>query len=217
MNENNREYRLKLLSSISNWLAGIEHEGKDGHLFHGSLVTMVFHQISGSHRARCQIMFSEAERLYNTLLRHVIHHPNRQSSLSKWPITVMVPDYPVRKRRPGSSVLTVTDVSLNDGLHLHGLALIRIGTRLRQTLGMHIKSNYKEYIRPGFPLRRIYVRRIYVRPIRHSLENVADYCFKTLKRRDLDLDDLLILPKARSEMVDLSQQIRWFGIRRPPA
>jgi hypothetical protein len=52
-----------------------------------------------------------------------------------------------------------------------------IDTRLRRTLAMHIKADYREYVRPGFPLRRIDVR-----PISHRLDNVADYCFKTLKR-----------------------------------
>ena len=74
-------------------------------------------------------MFSEAERFYNTLLRHVVHHPNRQSSLSKCPIMILAPDYPVRKRQPDSSVSTMADISLNDGLHPNGLALIRIDTR----------------------------------------------------------------------------------------
>ena len=131
-------------------------------------------------------------------VRLVVHHPERQGSLSKCPIMVMAPDYPIRKRQPGGLFSTMMmDVSINDGLHLHGVVRIRTDTRLRQALSTHIKASYKEYIRPGFALRRIDVR-----PISHSLENVADYCFKTLKRRDMDLDDVLILPKARSEMVD---------------
>ena len=92
MNENNQQYRFKLLSAVSDWLAGIEREGQDGHLFYGSLVTMMFHHISGSHRSRCGLMFSEAERVYNTLLRHVVHHPNRRGSWAKCPIMVMAPD-----------------------------------------------------------------------------------------------------------------------------
>ena len=118
MNENNRKYRL-LISSLSEWLAGIEEDGRHGDLFYGSLVTMMFHHISASHRSRCDKMFSEAERVYNTLLRHLVHHPNRPSSWAKWPIMIMVPDYPVEKRRD-YSFSTISDVSLNDGLHLHG-------------------------------------------------------------------------------------------------
>jgi hypothetical protein len=81
----------------------------------------------------------------------------------------------------------LAEVTINDGLHLNGIMLTRIDTRLRVPLNMHLDPNgqhYQEYVHDGRPLRRIHV-------------------LKSLKWRIPDLDNVLIFPKTLSELSKL--------------
>jgi hypothetical protein len=95
----------------------------------------------------------------------------------------------------------LAEVTINDGLHLNGIMLTRIDTRLRVPLNMHLDPNgqhYQEYVHDGRPLRRIHVQRVEKTP-----NVMADYTLKSLKWRIPDLDNVLIFPKTLSELSKL--------------
>ena len=65
-------------------------------------------------------MAEEADRVYSTLLRHVVHNPRSQSQAAKLPIWIVAPDYPVKKQRGMNAKAILAEAKINDGLHLNG-------------------------------------------------------------------------------------------------
>jgi hypothetical protein len=97
----------------------------------------------------------------------------------------------------------LADVKINDGLHVHGVMLIRIDTRLRRTLNMHLAQDskyYPEYVRDDRPLRRIHVE-----PIRSFGGDVTDYALKSLKWKLPDLDNVLVFPRETGSWRKLAE------------
>lgn len=101
------------------------------------------------------------------------------------------PDYPTQR---GSG--DWADVTINDGLHYHGIILLHIKSRLKVRLDTHIKDDYDHYVRSGDIVRRIDRRPIDAK----TAKRVTGYGFKALEWRIPDTDRLLILPKALSEL-----------------
>ena len=155
-------------------------------------VTFMFNYISGGFDRKCSIMEDEIDRIYSTLGASSGTISERTPAGSKRvPILIAFPDYPTQR---GSG--DWTDVTINDGLHYHGIVLIHIESRLKVRLDTHIKDRYRHYVRSGDV-----VRRIDVRPIdEKTAKRVTGYGFKALEWRIPDTDRLLILPKALIEL-----------------
>jgi hypothetical protein len=166
-----------------------------GEIWYASDVTLMFNHIPGTFRQK------EADRVYSTLVRHVVHNPRSPSQAAKLPIWIVAPDYPIKKQRAMSPKAVLAEVKINDGLHLNGIMLMRIDTRLRVPLSMHFDPDgryYREYVHDGRPLRRIHVA-----PARQTLDVMTDYTLKSLKWRIPDLDNVVIFPKTLSELPKL--------------
>ena len=147
------------------------------------------------------VMADEADRVYRTLINHVVHNQRSPSQAAKLPVWIAAPDYPVKKQHGMSDKAILAEVKINDGLHLKGIMLMRIDTRFRVTLKMHFDPNgkhYHKYVRDGYPLRRIHVD-----PVEGTPDVMTDYTLKTLKWRIPDLDKVLIFPKTLSELPKL--------------
>ena len=197
MNGSAYQNRLSIISEYSRWLAKVMEKGIGDQIWYGSYMTLMFDHIPGSFELKLAVMSDEAERVYRTLVPHVVRileglaaNPSFQSGLSLQIIQS-------RKAKVTVALFSRMSVSMT-GLHLNGVMLLRTDTRLPVTPAMHFEWKgpwYKEYVRPGFPLRRIDVRTISETP-----EKAADYSLKTLKSRIPDLDKLLIFPKSLSEL-----------------
>jgi hypothetical protein len=84
-------------------------------------------------------------------------------------------------------------VTINDGLHYQGPVLAtRVGTRLQETLDVHMKNNGAAYFTKE-------LHHIDVKPVTHDPEFVVDYCMKALKNR-CSPDDIVIFPRTVSEL-----------------
>lgn len=143
-------------------------------------------------------MFDEAERLYSTLICHLVRNPRSEMGKKKLPRAIFALDgRGSRKKVDISTRAVLADLNVNGGLHLHGIMLVPIETRLRESIKMHFDRDsryYSSYIRDDRPLRRIHVE-----PIRSTPEIATDYAMKSLKRI-FDLEHILILPKSQSEI-----------------
>ena len=120
-------------------------------------------RIPGTFQQKWMVMANEANRVYSMLIRHVVHNPRSPSQAAKLPIWIVAPDYQVKKQDGMSAKAILAEVKFNDGLHLNGIMLMRIDTRLRVTLNMHFDPNghnYRHYIKEGHPLRRIHVEQL---------------------------------------------------------
>jgi hypothetical protein len=191
MIEQHKEIRLSAISAWSRWVEEIVNEGRNGELWIGYLVTFMFNHVPGGFDTRVLVMEDEVERFYATLVRHVVRRARSKANRNKLPIIIAFPDFP-RHRVDGSDLF---DVVVNDGLHIHGIVLISIESRMKSTLDMHIRRNYRHYVRFGGMLKRIDVKILDRTP-----EKVADYALKSLKWRIPDTNRLIVLPKSLSEL-----------------
>ena len=191
MNDQMRDYRLKLKYDYGAWIEQILKGKFDGQIWNGYIVTFMFNHIPGTYDHKCSIMENAIERVYATLVRHVVHDPRSQSERRKLPRLYAFPDYPRRKMEP----FRWEDITINDGLHYHGIVLIRIDTRLKVGLDTYVNQNYRHFVKSGGPLRRIHIE-----PIDRTPAKAVDYVLKAIEWRIPDSNQMLILPKAVSEL-----------------
>jgi hypothetical protein len=155
-------------------------------------VTYVFRHISGGTSKRTRIMTDEVCRVYSQLITRIVRNPNAPSYQQLLPYLMASPDLPVPKR---GSKASVRELSINGGLHFHGVLVLPPEDRCR--LGRHLLAHLHEkesmYCPPDHFLLRIDVRSM-------STPMLAEYVLKQIKRGNVDYDDLLILPRSRSEV-----------------
>jgi hypothetical protein len=82
----------------------------------------------------------------------------------------------------------LVNVSLNEGLHYGGIVLAPPVSRLRCSLDEHFR-----YVSDK-------LERIHAEPITNNATYVMDYAAKTYKRGRVSDEDIIILPKSRSEL-----------------
>src|SRR5262249_17822852 len=102
---------------------------------------------------------------------------------------IIAPELPVCRR----SKLHLKDVTINNGIHWHGLALVNpVTPSLEVPLNLHIKANLTKYCGQH--------KRNRPRMITHRPRYVASYGMKGLKRGLFDNDDILLFSKLISEL-----------------
>ena len=156
----------------------------------GYLMTMIFNQLSGNDRQKNHQMQVSTEGIYASLLTRIIRKPWRLPAAN--PILIAGPDWPVWKH----GKMTLSEVTINDGLHYHGVLLVPAQSRLKIPVHQHFIENQDYYLRDGI------LRRIDVRPFPDAdVSTVVDYALKGLKTSRLpDDENLLILPKSYLEI-----------------
>jgi len=195
MNEQNIKFRFRLKDDYAGWIEKIINSQLDEHIWNGFLITFMFNYISGSFDQKCSVMTNEIERVYNTLGRWVVHNFRSKSQREKLPRLYAFPDYPRQKLEP----FNWNDINCNDGLNYHGIICVRIDTKLKMRLDMFMmhEENYRHLVKYGGPLRRIHIE-----PIDRAPRKAVGYAMKAIEDRIPDLNHLLILPKALSELPD---------------
>jgi hypothetical protein len=153
-------------------------------------MTFMFKSIKGNQRTKWNRMRREIERVYSTMLTHIIRSP-RSTPLHDFPLLIAYPDRPVPKHEKQP----LKRITINDGLHPHGMLLDPPWTRMPETIDEHVARYHSLYVWPGHPLLSIHVE-----PATHNLPRVIDYAMKSFKRGRFDLDDVLVLPKSQTEM-----------------
>ena len=226
MRKNEENFRFKLKSDYGEWIEQLLH-GDDGHVWNGYFLTFMFNHIPGSFDHRCSTMTNAIERVYNTLGNHVVRNLRSPSQRQKLPKLYAFPDYPRKKLKPVSSedvdlegvIITngydrqdierkksernsLRDATANDGLHYHGILLIRPDTRLPTTVDKYMEQHSKHFVKEGGPIRRIYIE-----PIDRTPRQAVGYGFKAVEYRIPDVDQLLILPKSLSELPDKGKRV----------
>jgi hypothetical protein len=156
MNGSNQQCRLRLKSEWENWIYQILNREWEEKIWYGSQITFMFNHIPGKLDWKCKVMENEIERIYRTLVPHVERNPRSPSGAKRLPILIAFPDYPGPKKHRDR-----LDVTINDGLHYHGMILIQIESRLRVRLETHIEEHYHHYVRSGDILRRLFVQRLH--------------------------------------------------------
>jgi hypothetical protein len=180
-------HRLALIDAYGDWLQEWLDQGWDGYLF-----TFMFNQLPGSRRALVHQMHQHLEkRWYGRLATRTVSDTRSPVWAPFLPKGFFVPDLPVPKR----SKLGLRDVSINDGLHMHGIMVANRWVRIPETLDVYFQKKLKKFLVGN--LRHVDVELITDRP-----KYTAAYGMKGLKRPTFSEDDVLVLPRDVSELPD---------------
>jgi hypothetical protein len=167
-----------------------------GRKWRGYFVNFMFERISGSAHNRKSIMIEEVTRVFSTLITRVARKPKSPSAKHFLPLFVGCPDFPVYKKEKE----LLRNMVVNDGLHFNGVLVLppksycRAGSDLHTGgLKRHFNQNQHLYYKDDYPLDRLHATRI-------KEDTMIDYALKAFKSGKIDSDDILILPRAISEL-----------------
>jgi hypothetical protein len=149
------------------------------HGFDGYFLSFMFKPLSGSRKAGLIKMNDEIQRVYSTFVTRVVRNPRSEANKASLPFLITVPDRPVHKK--GKQKLS--DLKINNGLHLHGILCVPWISRLKVDVPTHFKTNEAVYVKNR--LLRVDVKLIYS-------ADVVDYAFKSLKNGNATSDDIQI-------------------------
>ena len=136
MDKNDKKYGHfasvpQLINGYGEWVQSLFDDG-----FRMYLVTFKFNHIPGSSEYKRREMLKQVEyQFYPTLIKRVERQPMKPSRQRNLPRLIASPDLPVAKY---SKKLSVKDVTINDGLHVH--AVIAMPLTLRHPDGCKLKN-----------------------------------------------------------------------------
>src|SRR4051812_540873 len=172
-------YRKLSIESFSTWVTGY----MDNH-WDGCLLSFMFQHLPGSKASVLRQMERELERVYGRVLTRIVRKPRCEAHQGKLPIWLACPDLPVPKRKKQC----LPDVTLNDGLHIHALALIPPGSRMNERLDQHFAAQQALYVRREHALARHPLARVHAQPIISDPGYVTEYVLKSLMRGRVSTD-----------------------------
>jgi hypothetical protein len=152
-------------------------------------LTFMFRHIPGSDEKRIRQMHKEIGIFYGKLASWVVRKPTSPKCAHLLPRGVFYPDGPCYKREKQ----TLRDVTINDGLHFHGIIIVPTKSRLKVPFLQHLRDKKRSYGRG-------YMLMIHAEPNKDHHRFVADYAGKAVKRGRVSYDDVLILPRTGKEL-----------------
>lgn len=176
--------RLDLIHGYQEWVQDYVDQDWDPYE-----ISFMYHALPGTTKSILEQMKKEIYRVNSKLVTRFDREPRSEAGFNRLPRMMMFPDLPVYKRKKRS----LNDVSINDGLHYGGIALTPPISRFSTTLDAYFDEHEQEYVNQNLD-------RIYVEPIISDADYVADYVAKSTKRATVSEDDIVILPRAISEM-----------------
>ncbi len=178
-----------LIDAYSKWLQGyVDEKG-----WNPFLMTFMYKPLKGHTEAISHQMKDEVDRVYSTFITRIVRNPNSKHQKHLRPILVAVPDRPVAKYEKQR----IKDITINNGRHMHGILVVPWDCRLKRDVRAHFDKYNKLYVKNR-------LLRLDVHPIHSGLGDVVDYAFKSIKSRKVDCDDILIFPKAQTEVRERS-------------
>jgi hypothetical protein len=174
----------KLVHAYGNWLC---NEIEDG--WKGFFITFTFKQLKKADGPLISQMEDIVDRFYRNLVRRFAWRP--KSQLHLLPRLNAFPDVPYIKNRKYQ--YRIDEVTVNGGLHVHGVLRIPEVSKFKGDLKHHLAEKAAVYVR--YPLHNIDLQPITSRP-----DYVVGYGFKALKNGRIDPDHMMIWPKSVSEL-----------------
>jgi len=148
----------------------------------GYFITIMFHNIIGSIETRVQVMKKEIYKLYGRVATRTVRNPRSGSRVHLLPKAIFVPDVPAYKQ----SKYNLRDVTVNDGIHFHGVMVVNKQARFKEPLHLFM-TDPRFYVGTK-------ICRVHVEPITSEVVFVTDYAGKAIKRERFPIDDVLVLP-----------------------
>jgi hypothetical protein len=186
-----------IVDAFGTWIKEQVRDGGDAYL-----LSFMFDHLPGSKQDRIQQMHDEITTFYRKLITYVVRYPKLNKNADKLPRGVFFPDVPIYKRQKQA----LRDVSVNDGLHMHGIFVIPEKSRLKIGLDQHVREYSEKY-----QTHKMY--RVDVELIDSRIVYTTDYAGKALKTRRYNQDDILILPRTTGELESDCRTVMFGGRR----
>ena len=136
-------------------------------------------------------MKKEIETVYRKLVPRVQRFPTTRVGSLHLPILLSCADLPVFKHNKK----TLAEVTINEGLHHHGIILLPPNSRLKTDLSTHFASEQKRYLAYS------HLVSIFAEPMDENLEKAVGYAFKGMASGRLGYDEsFIVFPRALSEL-----------------
>lgn len=153
------------------------------------LLSFMFENILGNERRVFATMEREAQRVYVKLLTRIVRKPRSPEQFGNLPFWIGCPDFPVPKHHRQD----IRYAAVNDGKHLHFVALMPPVSRMREPLDEHIEDRQGWYTKS--PLWRIHAK-----PIDEAADYVTRYAMKSYERGRIGSDNVILFPRSISEL-----------------
>jgi hypothetical protein len=178
---------VDLVRYIDGLATMVRHYVKQG--YEPYILTFQFRSLPDSDQASKDAMAREVERVYARFLTEVVRNPWSERNANSRPVFIGCPDWPVHKKKHRR---LFTDAQ--SGIHFAGILLLPPFNRLKAGVKHHFQDKRSAYIRRPHRLSSIHVEHVDT-----DVEKVVEYSFKALKHRRCHFDDIMVLPKSRSE------------------
>ena len=174
-----------IISAYGEWTAEFVAKGYDA-----IFLTFMLHPQRGSY-SEIETQVQEAlTAVYARTLTRIYRRPHARENADKLPRWIACPDYPVPKR----AKMSLRDVVINGGRHWHAIVLVPPFCRLRVPFDRLINENPRLFaIGP--------ISRVHAVSIDSDPSYVTGYGLKSISRGRASFDDLLILPRTKSELL----------------
>jgi hypothetical protein len=189
INNNSRSLTSTLPTEIVQAYGKFIQEHVDDLGWDGYWVTFMFRNISRSEDRKIEQMHREICRAYQNLATRAVRKPRSEKWAHLLPKGIFFPDVPGYKK----SQFKIGEVSVNDGIHMHGVMVVPKQTRLKERLDLHFLRKRKLYVTGK-------ICRIHAEPITSRAAFVTDYGGKAIKRRRFSTDHVLVLPRTVAEL-----------------
>jgi hypothetical protein len=140
----NQMVRREIVNGCIEWTQRHNMEDKKAYL-----LTFMFHRLPGRERAIVAQMRSEIERFASRLLLRYNRKPNSIFHQYKTPKLYGFPDRPISKKEK----ISLSDATLNDGIHYHMICLEPLVSKMRVPLDVHLQQSMDKYLRGSSILR----------------------------------------------------------------
>lgn len=154
------------------------------------LLTLMFNPIDGNKYRRQEVMYKETQRLYAKLLTRMIRRPKKHP-INELPFWIGCSDWPVPKDFKDH----LFNIAQNDGQHIHIAAFQPPPCEIDGGLLNRIEDHQSHIHGPEHAFQRVHAYEITETP-----KKAVGYVLKSLSRRRIAAEDILVLPRAHSEM-----------------
>ncbi|MBY5572189.1 hypothetical protein HFO55_34390 [Rhizobium leguminosarum] len=191
LNNINNRHEETTLALNREWLAAaaemIQTRVDEG--FEPSMLTLMFKDMKGSEASRRRLMTNVATDIYSDLLPRLIKRI-KSKTLMELPFFLGCVDWPVPKKH----FKALDGIHHNDGMHFGGLYLVPPKARTASNLMDIVERSRPVLMRSGL------LTAIHVEPVLFSPEKATRYVLKSLERFRIGNEEVLVLPRSRSEM-----------------
>lgn len=157
--------------------------------FEGSLLTFMFKDLKGSEAAQKVQMEKEVQRIYSLLLTRFLKRPTSMD-IGEMPFFIGCVDWPVHKKVKKA----IDGITHNNGMHVGGIYMVPPKNRTAMNLEDVVDRARGPIMRTGK------LTAIHVKPIKDTPRKAAGYVLKSFDRLRIGSEEILILPRHRSEL-----------------